>query len=263
MIRAIIKPTMHELLTELSRKGLKLSDIDGVSRNESGHYFTVLQSDEVDDGIIDTTAGKIGVSKAVCTVNSARTACGVSHTTVTGSTISSTTATATINLHALGTATYVIPGTVSIEDADSVAPDLIDDGLGNLKEPNTGVRRGVINYTDGEVTFNYHASKYPTANVEATFKHSAEPCVTNVPNQVKLKGIYVTGGAGTAATVSIFDSSSGGVPAYSATIDEGYYDLGGRISIQQDLTLSDRKYRWVSIADVTKLTTVYLYWERM
>lgn len=261
MIRAIIKPTMHELLRELSRKGLKLGDIDGVSRNESGHYFTVLQGDEVDDDIIDTTAGKIGVSKVTLTQDDTRTACGTAHTEV-SSTIASTSPTATIALHAL--TTYIIPGTITIEDTEGVAPNLIDDGLGNLVEPSSGINRGSVNYGDGAVTFNYHVHSYPKTSVDVVFKHSAEPCVTNVPNQVKLKGIYVThtGTAGS-ATISIYDSSSGGVPVYSASVSEGYYDLGGRISIQQDLTLSDRKYRWVSSSSVSSLNTVYLYWERV
>ena len=260
MIRAIIKPTMHELLRELARKGLKLSDIDGVSRNESGHYFTVLQSDEVDDDIIDTTAGKIGVSKATLSVNDTRTPCGTDHTEVT-STIASTTPTATINLHAL--TTYIIPGTITIEDTEGVAPNLIDDGLGNLIEPSSGINRGVVNYGSGEVTFNYHVQSYPKTSVDVVFKHSAEPCITNVPNQVKLKGIHLSGGNGGNTDIKIFDSSSGGVPVYAQNIGPGYHDLGGRISIQQDLTLSDRKYRWVSTSDKDEVTTIYLYWERV
>jgi len=259
MIRSLTAPTLHEIIREMHRSGLQMSDIDGtIHTNESGHYYVLFEDTEQDIGAIDTSAGKVGLSAgsldgaSQCSVGELREEVPLSDEEV----VVSNQAVAEFSSN------YIVPRTVEISFSGN-APTLKDDGIGNLVDPSFRVW-GSFAYHSGVPKWDFGGQYDEGTDKYIAYEYSSYPNAVSVPNNCVLTRIVFVG-ANPGAT-SIYDRNDRDFPSAVVTptqigsTNNYAADMSDIPSIQRSFLTSNRKYRWITTAN-SITATVLLFWK--
>lgn len=240
----------------LNALGLDIGAVRGPFMNSSGHYAVFYEDPTVSGGAIQPGAGALGFSygaggagtvevrqKSTAVVAEAQGA-------ITALLVSGT----------LGN-TYVLPGTVVLNNSGGTGPVVVDNGQGKLVLQGTTQQVGVINYATGVFSFAYRATAAGTGNLTANYEHSDLPDSADVPGSAYLRSISLLSAAAT-VNVSVYSDAALTVPDFIGTVPvtagQGFLNLGGVPSNITDLTTRDRRWIVVSAA----VTDLRLHWER-
>lgn len=295
MIKIINKRTLHEVLQEMRAQGVTLKDTEGFGINvdQSGHTYVVYMGEETETGIIDVSAGEAGVSSWF---NSGTSAAGHSGYIEIGQIASSVTTTLTNTAGTntwTGTVTsagsivenYIKPNTVTIAAVGS-APSVRDDGLGLLRLNNPEQNSvGTIDYDTGVISLTYFKGKAPasTDTVDLTCSISPLPNSSVFPKLVSLSHIvFVMSDAAATASFTLYNNdparlteAKNAVPSFFGTTAAAAQYAGsaeklaeffcdGRISINLNTLVTDRKVRWMKVAaSAGYIKAVHVYWNRL
>lgn len=259
----------HEVVAFMNAHSLTSLDVSGPLINNSGRYVVFYLDETVAPVSIDPNLGLSGVSVGVGAVVAAGgTLLEVQalRTQVTNEVLMAGTA---IVIDTFAGAGYVIPGTVQINDSNSVAPILRDDGMGRLVTLTDGSSRGSINYSAHTVAIHYRANEVPTGNVRATYQHSLIPDSTAIPDACALSGIVIEKVSGSIAACAweIFEEEAMAYAPIAVGESSGTLtrrdELGHLVSICLEKDLAKRGRRWVKVSpDANGVVMVRLYWSR-
>ena len=292
MIKIINQRTLHEVLQEMRAKGVTLKDTEGfgINMDQSGHTYVVYMGEETETGVIDVSAGEAGVSSwynSATTNPTSYIEVGqiATETTLTLTNTAGThTWAGTVSSAQTAVENYIKPNSVTIAAVGN-APSVSDDGLGLLRLNNQEKNSvGTINYDTGVVSLTYFRNKAPasTDTVELTCDVSPLPNTSIFPKLVSLSHIVFVLSEAATASFTLYNNdparlstAANAVPSFFGTtaasdqyansaeyLAEFFCD--GRISLNLNTLVSDRKVRWLKISSSAGyVKAVHVYWNRL
>ena len=289
MIKSITERSLHEVLQKMRARGVTLKDTEGFGINvdQSGHIYVVYMGEEEETGIIDTSAGEAGVSAWInpgATNPTGYIEIGqVSASVAYGSeTLSMSGTTGTVTLAQASNDNYVLPRTFFVEATDN-APELVDDGLGNVVVNNLDRRKlGTIDYDTGAVSVTYIGNAAPNSNPRVKYEYSPLPNSSVFPKVVALSHIVFVVDSSHKVDFELYNNNPANTNSdvhdapvffqYSGSTANRIGSTGnfmveefcdGRISICLNTDVSDRKIRWMKISSSAVVKAIYVYWNRL
>lgn len=297
MIKIINERSLHEVIREMRARGVTLKDTEGfgINMDQSGHTYVVYMGEEEETGVIDTSAGEAGVSAYInpgSNANDYRSGVnpnysysavkiGIVAPEDTDTLANSSGNTWTVTLSNAAGVYYIKPNTFSIAAVDS-APIIKDDGLGILYTDDANKRRvGTINYDTGAVSVTYYQgmAPNPASTVTATYKYSAIPGSSVFPKLVSMSHLVFVLSEQASVTFTFYDNDpdragANAVPSLFGVTETSReylggehlvdFSLDGKISLNLNTLVSDRKVRWIKMdASSGYIKAVYAYWTRL